>query len=480
MNLDYQTLSSLKKMHPAWRLLVADHAPLILSFLNRVYISQNVRNISQMDLISKLDDELFYLREVEGEDKYPRSATEYLEEWAQDEKGWLRKFYPQGSDEPSFDITSPTEKVIGWLEGLTAKKFVGTESRMMMVFELLRQMVDGTEVDPEKRIVELEKKKREIDLEIDNIRNGTINRLSDMALRDRIQQVESTAKDLLRDFREVENNFCQLDKAAREKIAVWDGRKGELLDEILNEREAISDSDQGMSFQAFWDFLMSSTRQGEFTEMLDKALKLEAVRELEIDPKLKHVHYDWLEAGGHTQRMVAKLSHQLRRYLDDKAYLENKRIIDILQEIQGAALAVRDKMPEGDFMEINEVSATINLPFERPLFSPPVSPVIVDQVVEADSSDICANVLFDQFFVDRLKLQNQIKQLLQEDGQVSLLSIVEAYPIENGLAELVTYLTLATESGWAVFDDEQSEEICWLEQDKNIKCVRIPRVIFSR
>ncbi len=136
MNLDYETLFSLKKVHPAWRLLDADHAPLIVSFLNRVYISENVRNISQIELIAKLEDELFYLREVEGEEKYPRSASEYLEEWAQNDKGWLRKFYPVGSDEPSFDITSATEKVIGWLESLTTRKFVGTESRLMMVFEL--------------------------------------------------------------------------------------------------------------------------------------------------------------------------------------------------------------------------------------------------------------------------------------------------------------------------------------------------------
>jgi hypothetical protein len=76
--------------------------------------------------------------------------------------------------------------------------------------------------------------------------------------------------DLLRDFREVENNFRQLDKEVREKIATWDGRKGQLLEEILQERDAISDSDQGRSFQAFWNFLMPFDRQAELTEMLVK------------------------------------------------------------------------------------------------------------------------------------------------------------------------------------------------------------------
>jgi Protein of unknown function (DUF3375) len=479
MSLDYETLSSFKKVHPAWRLLDADHAPLIVSFLNRVYISENVRNISQIELISKLEDELFYLREVEGEEKYPRSASEYLEEWAQNDKGWLRKFYPVGSDEPSFDITSATEKVIGWLESLTTRKFIGTESRLMMVFELLRQMIEGTEVDPEKRIVELQKKKREIDSEIDNIRNGDVSRMSDTALRDRVQQVESTARDLLRDFREVENNFRQLDKEVRERIALWDGRKGELLEEILSERDAISSSDQGRSFQAFWDFLMSINRQAELTEMLTKVLGFDAVKELKIDPRLKRIHYDWLEASGHTQRTVAKLSHQLRRYLDDKAYLENKRIIDILQRIQATAIEVRDDMPEGSFMEVDESAATITLPFERPLFSPPVKPVIEADVVDADTSDINADVLFEQFVVDRLKLKSQIKKLLQQNEQVSLREVTKVYPVEKGLAELVAYFLIAAEEG-AVFDEERQEEISWLEQDSTRKYVHIPRIIFSR
>jgi hypothetical protein len=54
-------------------------------------------------------------------------------------------------------------------------------------------------------------------------------------------------------------------------------RKGALLDEIMGERDAIGDSDQGRSFRAFWDFLMSSRRQEELTELLDQVLALPAV-----------------------------------------------------------------------------------------------------------------------------------------------------------------------------------------------------------
>ena len=97
MEFDYVALSSLRKTHPAWKLLVADHSPLIASFIHKVFIVPNQRSISRADLASALEDYLYALREIEGESAFPRRAEAYLDDWAGDDKGWLRKFYPQGS-----------------------------------------------------------------------------------------------------------------------------------------------------------------------------------------------------------------------------------------------------------------------------------------------------------------------------------------------------------------------------------------------
>lgn len=47
MNFDYHTLDLLRQNHPAWRLLRAEHAPLVASFLHRVFTLPNVRVIGQ-------------------------------------------------------------------------------------------------------------------------------------------------------------------------------------------------------------------------------------------------------------------------------------------------------------------------------------------------------------------------------------------------------------------------------------------------
>src|SRR5690606_14085911 len=148
------TLELLRQNHPAWRLLRSDHAPLLASFLHRVFVIPNVRMMVQADLSEALEDELFHLREQLGDAAYPKTALEYLNDWAGIEKGWLRKFYVHGSDEPHFDLTPASEKAIAWLGTLVERSFVGTESRLLTLFELLKQMSEGSETDPQARIAE--------------------------------------------------------------------------------------------------------------------------------------------------------------------------------------------------------------------------------------------------------------------------------------------------------------------------------------
>jgi hypothetical protein len=350
----------------------------------------------------------------------------------------------------------------------------------MTVFELLRQMVAGSETDPETRIRELEKRRAEIDAEIERVRAGEMPVLDATAVKDRFQQVAATARELLSDFREVEQNFRNLDRSVRERIALWDGGKGALLDSIFGERDAIADSDQGRSFRAFWDFLMSPARQEELSALLESVFGLEAVQSLAPDGRLKRVHYDWLEAGEHTQRTVALLSMQLRRFLDDQAWLENRRIMEVLHGIETRALALRVAPPMGNFMELDAAAPGIELPMERPLYSPPIRPVITEQVLLDGEADVETDALFGQVVVDKARLAGWIRQSLQDKTQVTLGELVQQHPLEHGLAELVAWLTLASEDRKTVFEEDTRESVAWLEPSGKQRRATLPRVSFVR
>jgi hypothetical protein len=355
---------------------------------------------------------------------------------------------------------------------------------LLTLFDLLKQMNEGSESDPVKRIAELHKRRAEIDAEIARVMAGDVPLLDDTALKDRFQQFMQLARELLADFREVEYNFRLLDRRVRERIALWDGAKGALLEEIMGERDAIADSDQGRSFRAFWDFLMSGRRQEELSELLAGVLALPPVAGLKPDARIRRVHYDWLEAGEHTQRTVAQLSRQLRRFLDDQAWLENRRIMEILHGIEAKALALRETPPAGEVMRLAASAAAVELPMERPLYTPALKPVIADIVLETGDSEVDPAVLYAQVVVDRAQLARHIRQALQDRSQVTLRELIELQPLRQGLAEVVAYLHLGSESFQTVVDEDTPEVITWqalLPDGESVtKIARLPRVIFVR
>lgn len=467
MCLDHSTLTALRAQHPAWRLLAAEHAPLVASFLHRVFITPNVRVMAQANLVEALEDTLFGLRERLGDAAYPKAAHEYLNDWAANDKGWLRKYYPPGSDEPHFDLTPATERALSWLVGLSERAFVGTESRLLTLFELLKQMSVGSETNVDVRLAELRQRRDEIDAEILRVQGGDMSLLDDTAVKERFAQFTGLARELLTDFREVEHNFRTLDRRVRERIALWDGAKGALLEQIMGERDAIADSDQGKSFRAFWDFLMSQSRQQELTDLLERVLALPPVAALSPDLRLKRVHYDWLEAGEHAQATVAQLSQQLRRFLDDQAWLENRRIMDILRSLEGRTVALRGALPKGDFMAVDELTASPELPMERPLFSPAIKTVLTNLTLQAGEDDLTLDTaaLFTQVRVNKALLAGHVRQMLQTRPQISLGELLAARPLAQGLGELVTYLQIAGEASNSLVDETTLETVQWQASD---------------
>lgn len=481
-SMDYDRLKALRRHHPGWRLLASPHGPMIAGFLERAFLAGNERLLPEGELVNRLEDQLHGLREAEGEDAWPRPARAYLVEWANEDHAWLRRFYIEGSDEPHFDLTPATEKAIAWLKGLEQPRFVGAESRLLTVFELLRQIVEGTETDPETRIAELERRKAELEAEIDAVRDGQLALMDDTRLRERFWQMVETARGLLADFRQVEENFRVLDREVRERITRLEGGKGEVLAEIFGEHDSIANSDQGRSFRAFWDFLMSPSRQEELSALLERVLALDTVRELNPDRRLKRVHEDWLEAGTQTQRTVARLSAQLRRFLDDRAWLENRRIMDLIGSIEQHALQVRDEPPERGRLNLRlDASApSVELPMERPLFSPPIKPQIEQRVLAEGDAEIDPDALLNQVFVDRDRLRAGIRRMLAERDQVRLSALVAEQPLALGLAELVAYLGIADEDPHAWISEDQHEPLEWTDGQGVARRARVPLVVFTR
>ena len=189
-----------------------------------------------------------------------------------------------------------------------------------------------------------------------------------------------------------------------------------------------------------------------------------------------------LERAGFEEADITSTLAKLRawRYLDDQAWLENRRIMSLIRELEQHALALRGSPPADSLPTVGKPAPDIELPMERPLYRIPVKPRIEQCILLEGDEDVEADALFEQVYVDKAALRAHIRRALQARSQVSLTELLSEHPLERGLSELVAYLSLAANDEHAVIDDGHHQLVAWTDGDGRHRRCRVPRVVFSR
>ena len=478
--MDYDYLCNLRMNHAAWRLLRADQAAFIAAFFYREFIAGKRRGIEAQELLEHLDMFLYDAqRQTDGE-VFGRSPQDYLEIWSDSDHGWLRKY--EYHEEWYYDLTAPAQKAVEWLVSLHKQDFVGTESRLRTVFNLLHEIARETDTDAEHRKAYLLAQQEKIAAELAEIEaSGVVKpRLDDVQVKERFLQAENTAQAILADFREVEENFRELTRKVQDDVVKWTRGKGELLEKIFGESDIIRKSEQGRSFMAFWRYLMLSQQQEDFRATMAQISEAEPIRELLPDHPLAAINREWVRAAGAVQQTLGQLSAQLRRYVDEAYLQEERTIYQLIQRIETQALKRRDDVPAGEFTSIRETAPAVQLPMERRLFAPPQATRLVSPVLQAGSGDDGElTAIFDQVIVDRKKLQENIEELLAERPEVTLSEVLAVHPLQQGLPELLGYFVLASHEVSEAFDSSALEHILF-ERDGHRLMAVCDRVVFRR
>ena len=472
----HDELASRRRDNAAWRLIVADNAPLILGFLDRVFLIPNVRQLPGPELVDALDDHLWALRAADAE-VYPKDAEAYLGDWV--EKKWLRRWYPANTDVPHYAPTSAVETAVAFARSLSRREFLGTASRLLTVRDLLRQITAGAATDPDVRLAALERQRAEVDEQIDALRSGTACGLDETAIRERYAQAVATARELLGDLREVEENFRDLDRGVRRQATTWSGPRGEFLKMVFGTTAEIGASDQGRSWSAFWEHMTSQRQCEELDELLAAVNDVPALTGAG-DQVGRLLREELFSAAGDTQRTIASLSAQLRRFLDERSWMETRRIHEAIKSALAAAMRVGDGELRGAGSELPGMGADLALPLERPLYTPRVHARLDSSLVEPnDDEPLEALVnLFDVSHIDIAALRDAVAAtVVSRGGHATLAQVVEAHPLAEGLAELIGYLQVADDGATLLTD--RREQIAWIDAEGRRRQADVPLVLFG-
>ncbi len=482
----YDDLKSLLATSPVVRLIRAKSAPLILSFLHREFKMRNQIVVPHYELANRLADYLEYLEDediLEGETTdYLVLAEKYIGTWCDEDHRYLRR-YPNENGEPVIELAPYTEKAFQWISLLQKREFVGTESRFQNIRRQLQEVVDNSAEDPKKKIRELEQKRKEIARQIRQIKKtGKIKTYNDTQIKERYFNISRTARELVADFKEVEQNFRDISQNIYKKQTLQNADKGQILAYTLDATDELKTSDQGRSFYAFWQFLIADNKQDELQGLIERLYAILDERAVPAeDAFLKKIKFYLHNAGQKVIESNHLIAEKLSRTLAERNLAERRRTRELINEIKGMAVRQLGRWQgKRHFIEI-EGLPDIHMPMDRPLGEPKQTATFDRQpkALPADSLEMVDfTQLFDQFEMDRQELENNIYQLLRSRKQVSLEQVIEEFPLKNGLAEIIVYLSIASSQDQHQIRREQQSVISW-KTEEQYKKARMPEVIYK-
>ena len=257
--------------------------------------------------------------------------------------------------------------------------------------------------------------------------------------------------------------------------------KGRLLDDIFNEQDYVWTTDQGKSFKAFWEFLMSRQKQSELEDLIRTIMNLPQVVRLKEQSTIPRIKNNLIEAGDKVNRTNDSLIEQLRKFVEQKSLLESKRILASIEEIE--KLLIDNKDSPGIYDLQFEIDGIFKPSFfiGRSLFNPPQVVKFETNIDEVGVAEPVDDILFEQFNIDLDELKENIATVLRHQNQATLIEVVGRFGITRGIAELIAYYQIASaETKHFVNSGIEDEMLVQNYKSQKMYQVKVPQIIFNR
>ncbi len=466
---------------PLWSLLAARNAPIILALL-QAHLLDNDRRVPQSILYERIERDLEELR-GEGVD-VPQRAQAYVADWLS--AGYLERYFPVGAVEEEYEISAAASQAIRFVESNIDRRATATESRLSAVIHQLARLIEETDKNQSSRISSLLNERERIDSEIARVESGDIYVLEEQQALERIREVITLTQDLVADFRRVRDEFDILNRSLREKLLEETDSRGDVLEALFAGVDLIGESDAGRTFAAFWRLLTDPQQNQVLEDALESLDEREFFRKLTLDERnyLRRMTRILLEQGGVVHDVLQNFARSLKTFVQSREYLEQRRINQLLNEAQRAALALKDVVGLAEKLEyeLPLTSCRIRSLSQMALHDPSLglSDATISEAPPADISLEAIAELVEQSEIDFRTLKSNIRACLTDPDvhQVSIGEVMGSHPAHQGLGSVIGYLSLGTRHGIVV--PEQKEEVWWKGADDEERSARIPMIFFKR
>jgi hypothetical protein len=469
---------------PSLRLMRGRLGSFVVGFFMKTFKKWGVVEASEEELGATLAEHIEQMRELEDFDAPKRLPQEYLDEWCDEEHRYLTKVYDEEREEYVFRLTRHSEKTLSWLQDLLALQHRGyatTESRFNRIMLEMQNLAQGVNADPDARIRELVRKREEIDEEIRRIQEtGEAPVFGEDVIRDQVYDLSDLVEHFLSDFRAIEEFFKDHAKEISMLYAQGEASKGDIVEHVLDSDEELRECDQGKSYFGFRNMMTNPSLARKLRNLAEQTSQIARKRGLDPNKTFSDLGDRLFGEAGAAHGAYGRISRKLRQVVGEHVGGGGRYVRDTLSRIRRQAFRLRDQPPEEWEFEIEIRPQFFGL-MEAEFWEPKaVEPFALVKKAVAENSDWMNEILHSVGDpLDLGKFRDRVQDVLDKQDQASLSEMVEMYPLERGIVDVVCYRVIAgEESRHEILRDEIVQ--IDLNRPAQPRFVEVEQLIFQR
>lgn len=455
-----------RRQHPAWQLLAARSAPLVLSCLQSLFEKSH----DGIEVEAAEQGLTALLEQHANSDEFGVDPDADCAALARKElRGWIRRALLI-EREGRLYATDALEAALRFVAGLDGRLMTSTASRLSIVQREIENLESSLNPDPRSRSRYLERKIQELERELDDVKAGKVHVVTESEAVEGIREIYSLATSLRADFRRVEDSYREADQALRQSIVSERNHRGAIVDKLLNSHDELLETPEGKVFRGFQQQLGRSAELDAMKHRLREILRHPAARSA-LRPAQQH-ELRWLiirliDESAAVIRARARSERDVKGFLRTGLAAEHHRVGELIGDVLQQALALdwQSASVRGMDSSLPPVAISVaGLPLiERIRFK-----VIEDEaqeLLELRAQSMDPQAMDDEFWeafdgLDRQVLYVQTLALLEQSGEpMGIAELVRHLPPTHDLETIALWLSMARVAEAPVSERRESVDV---------------------
>jgi len=235
-----------RHQHPAWLLLAAHRAPLVLSCLQTLF-EESRDGVDFDDAQQSLSETLAQHANTLDDDARAQDAVKLARTELKD---WIKKGLVIERNNRLF-ATDALEVALGFVQALDGRIMTSSASRLSVVQREIENLEANLNPDPKSRVRHIQRKIDELKQELAEAEAGNIQMLTEAEAAEGIREVFNLATGLRADFRRVEDSWREADRRLRHSIISENNHRGTIVDKLLDGHDSLLETPEGRVFHGF-------------------------------------------------------------------------------------------------------------------------------------------------------------------------------------------------------------------------------------